>query len=126
MPEKINPRSDTLELKSKMIYIESIIEIGINRLPSRGIQIGFVGEQVQALGYNAMIANYPNQIFSSALDLNTLMQDITLMAPNREPEVKELSEAAKKALAVAIYELENGPCKTFSNIDELFEDLESD
>jgi hypothetical protein len=38
----------------------------------------------------------------------------------------ELSDKAKKTIALAVEELDSGHCKTFSNIDELFEDLESD
>jgi len=48
------------------------------------------------------------------------------MDPKESSKPIELSEMAKKAIATAIGELEMGSCKTFSNIDELFDDLESD
>jgi len=37
-----------------------------------------------------------------------------------------LSHTARKAIAKSMHELDSGKCKTFSSIDELFDDLESD
>jgi hypothetical protein len=38
----------------------------------------------------------------------------------------ELSNAARKAIEKSRHELETGQCKTFSSIDELFDDLDGD
>lgn len=38
----------------------------------------------------------------------------------------ELSNAARKAIENSRHELEIGQCKTFSSIDELFDDLDGD
>ena len=71
-------------------------------------------------------ADYQNSIFMSALDLNTIRENIRSMSPKKAMELIELSEYAVKAIAGAILELESGSCKTFSSIDELLEDLVSD
>ena len=52
--------------------------------------------------------------------------DIRPMDIKERSEPRELSNTAKKAAAKAINELDSGQCKTFSSIDELFDDLESD
>jgi hypothetical protein len=38
----------------------------------------------------------------------------------------ELSNTARKAIDKSRHELETGQCKTFSSIDELFDDLDGD
>ena len=48
------------------------------------------------------------------------------MDPKESSKPRELSNTAKKAVAKAINELDSGQCKTFSSIDELFDDLEND
>ncbi|MFB3766361.1 MAG: hypothetical protein ACE14P_14095 [Methanotrichaceae archaeon] len=91
-----------------------------------GIEVGFIGEKVGVLGGNTLIASYPNQSFAGAVDLNRIVGNTILMDPRKAPEIRELTDAAQKEIAEAIQELEAGTCKTFDNIDELFEDLESE
>jgi hypothetical protein len=62
----------------------------------------------------------------SAIDITMIKADIKVMQPKESSELRELSNAARKAVAKSIHELETGQCKTFSGIDELFDDLESD
>jgi hypothetical protein len=62
----------------------------------------------------------------SAIDITMIKADIKTMGPKESSEPRELSNAARKAVAKSIHELETGQCKTFSGIDELFDDLESD
>ena len=76
------------------------------------------------MSYPSMVEGEGN--FVGAADLNRIMGETILMDPKRVPEIRELTDAAKKAIAKAIQELETKPCKTFNSIDELFEDLESD
>lgn len=71
-------------------------------------------------------ADYPNTMFINAIDPYTIRRDIISMGHKDPCKVIELSEMAKSAIAMAISELETGACKTFSSIDELFDDLESD
>ena len=52
--------------------------------------------------------------------------DIKPMEPEESSEPRELSNAAKKAVTKAINELDSGQCKTFSSIDEFFDDMEND
>jgi len=82
--------------------------------------------QIRTLSYNSAIGKYPNQWFSSAVDLNIIKTNIRSMDPKSGPVLRELSDMAKEVIALAVEELDSGQCKTFSNIDELFEDLESD
>jgi hypothetical protein len=60
------------------------------------------------------------------IDVNTIEIHIISMDLKNSPMPCELSDKAKKTIALAVEELDSGHCKTFSNIDELFEDLESD
>jgi hypothetical protein len=62
----------------------------------------------------------------SAIDITMIKADIKPMEPKESSEPRELSNAARKAVDRSIHELETGQCKTFSGIDELFDDLESD
>lgn len=71
-------------------------------------------------------ADYPNMMFANAIDPYTIKRDDISMGHKDPCKVVELSEMAKSAIAMAISELETGTCKTFSSIDELFDDLESD
>ena len=48
------------------------------------------------------------------------------MDPKSSTIPRELSDKAKRALAQAEKEMDSGHCKTFSNIDDFFEDLDSD
>jgi hypothetical protein len=48
------------------------------------------------------------------------------MDPKESSEPRELLNTARKAIAKSMHELDSGQCKTFSSIDELFDDLESD
>jgi len=52
--------------------------------------------------------------------------DIKPMDTKENSEPHELLNTARKAIAKSIHELDTGQCKTFSTIDELFDDLESD
>ncbi|GAB6265503.1 MAG: hypothetical protein STSR0001_09480 [Methanothrix sp.] len=76
--------------------------------------------------YFMQTADYPNTMFANAIDPYTIRRDIISMGQKDPCKVIELSEMAKSAIATAISELETGACKTFSSIDELFDDLESD
>ena len=63
----------------------------------------------------------------SAIDITMIKVDIKPMNLKEISEPRELlNAAAKKAIARSIHELDTGQCKTFSNIDALFDDLESD
>jgi len=63
----------------------------------------------------------------SAIDIIMIKADIKPMDPKESSEPRELlNTAARRAIARSIHELDTGQCKTFSNIDELFDDLESD
>lgn len=59
-------------------------------------------------------------------DITTIKAVIESMDPKESSEPLELSNTARKAISKAINELDSGQCKTFSSIDELFDDLESD
>jgi hypothetical protein len=59
-------------------------------------------------------------------DITIIKADIRPMDPKESSKPRELSNTAKKAVAKAINELDSGQCKTFSGIDELFDDLEND
>ena len=59
-------------------------------------------------------------------DITIIKADIRPMDPKESSKPRELSNTAKKAVAKAIKELDSGQCKTFSSIDELFDDLEND
>lgn len=73
------------------------------------------------------LASLPNQRYVTAIDINIIKEYFMPMDPKDSfVESCELSDMAKKAIALAVEELDTGQCKTFSNIDELFEDLESD
>ncbi len=72
------------------------------------------------------LANMPNSKYVSAINLNKFSEDIMSMEPKKSCDIIELSQMAKNAIAIAISELEMGTSKTFSNIDELFDDLDSD
>ena len=52
--------------------------------------------------------------------------DTRPMDTQESSEPRELSNTAKKAVGKAINELDSGQCKTFSSIDELFDELEND
>jgi len=62
----------------------------------------------------------------SATDITLIKTDIKTKGPNGSSEPRELSHTARKAIAKSMHELDSGQCKTFSSIDELFDDLESD
>ena len=62
----------------------------------------------------------------STIDITMIKADIKSMDPKESSEPRELSNRARKAIATAINELDSGQCKTFSSIDELFDDLERD
>ena len=61
----------------------------------------------------------------SKTDITIIKADIKPMDTKESSEPRELSNTAKKAVAKAINELDSGQCKTFSSIDELFDDLEN-
>jgi hypothetical protein len=82
--------------------------------------------QIRMLSSNTAIGEIPNQRFNSALDVNTIERHIKSMDPKNGPILCELSDMAKETIALSIGELDACKCKTFSSIDELFEDLESD
>jgi hypothetical protein len=46
--------------------------------------------------------------------------------PRRNPGSVGLSDGAKDEIDTAIAELDRGSCRTFSNIKELIDDLDSD
>ena len=62
----------------------------------------------------------------SATDITLIKADIKLMDPKESSEPRELLHKARKAIAKSMHELDSGQCKTFSSIDEQFDDLESD
>lgn len=62
----------------------------------------------------------------SATDITLIKADIKPMDPKESSEPRELLHTARKAIAKSMHELDSGQCKTFSSIDELFDDLESD
>ena len=66
------------------------------------------------------------QYFVSAVDITIIKADIKPMDTKESSEPHELLNTARKAIAKSIHELDTGQCKTFSTIDELFDDLESD
>lgn len=62
----------------------------------------------------------------STTDITLIKADIKPMDPKESSEPRELLNTARKAIAKSMHELDSGQCKTFSSIDELFDDLESD
>ena len=62
----------------------------------------------------------------SATDITLIKADIKHMDPKDSSEPHELLHTARKAIAKSMHELDSVQCKTFSSIDELFDDLESD
>ena len=62
----------------------------------------------------------------STTDITLIKADIKPMDPKESSEPRELLNTARKAIAKSMRELDSGQCKTFSSIDELFDDLESD
>ena len=62
----------------------------------------------------------------STVDITMIKADIKPMDPKESSEPRELLNTARKAIAKSIHELDTGQCKTFSSIDEFFDDLESD
>lgn len=62
----------------------------------------------------------------STTDITLIKADIKPMDPKESSEPRELLNTARKAIAKSMHELDSGQCKTFSSIDELFNDLESD
>jgi hypothetical protein len=72
------------------------------------------------------LASLPNQSYISAIGINIIKEYFMPVDPKNNPALRELSDTARKAIALAVEELDTGHCKTFSSIDELLEDLESD
>jgi hypothetical protein len=62
----------------------------------------------------------------STTDITLIKVDIKPMDLKESSEPRELLNTARKAIAKSIHELDTGQCKTFSSIDEFFDDLESD
>ena len=59
----------------------------------------------------------------------TLIEDVArikeLRKKQKTAKIKESKDRLDETIDAAIRELETGPCKTFSTIDELFDDLET-
>lgn len=58
--------------------------------------------------------------------LYTIKKNMGTMCTKNLSEPVELSDMAKETIAKAIHELNEEPSPTFDDIDELFDDLESD
>ncbi|MHC1687070.1 MAG: hypothetical protein AB9879_05115 [Methanothrix sp.] len=54
------------------------------------------------------------------------MCESRVMEHRRTRKPPELKDKAKEEIAAAIAELDEGSCRTFSDVDELFDDLDSD
>lgn len=57
----------------------------------------------------------------STMDISMMKADIKERSGSYE-----LSNTARRAIEKSRHELETGQCKTFSSIDELFDDLDGD
>ncbi len=95
-------------------------------IPSFRANIMLVAAEAIGLHWSVSPVDFPNQMYAGAIDVNTIKRDIVSMVRRNRSDPDELSDAAMEAIALAIRELDAGTSKTFDDIDEFFDDLDSD
>jgi hypothetical protein len=112
------PTPDARRPKIRADFKASITEIVIKRSSTIGTEGSFIGEDVNVLEYDTMIAGFPNQSFSSAADLNRIVGDIISMNPANRSETQEIldDEEIMAALERADRQYKEGKAKSLRSL----------
>ena len=81
----ISTRVQNIKNPMKSTFIAPTIPIEGSMASAIGTMI-----QIRTLSYNTVIGEFPNQRFSNALDVNTIMKDIMPMNPKHCSETEDI------------------------------------